>query len=336
MLRHAAALALALLTACPSFAQRAAVGIPGAPAEGNPLEITVHVLFANERPAGEHITVLLESPTGGTMTQATTDHDGKAMFKSIPPGLYRIRVRDFSIEETVTGILDLQYERTHHEYIRVQPSRANTAGDATPPAAPDPAALIPEKARKEFDKANRALAAGDREKAIEHFRRATDLYPRFAVAHNNLAALYIKSKDFARAHDALDQALKADPDLPLTNANLIRLAMLERNFTDATLRAEKALAKYPNSPEFLLLMCEAHFFSGKFDQALIYARRVYTTPHQNFELAHILAGRALEAQNRTQEAKLEYTGLLQESPSAPEAAEASKSLARLAGATKPQ
>ncbi len=336
MTRHAAPLALLVMLITPvSFAQRSVpVGRPGDPEAK--IEIIVHVLFTNETHAGEHITVLLESPGGGAMAQAFTNSEGKAAFTNVRPGQYVIRVRDQTIKETATRVLNLEYERTHHEFIRAEPRDSRDASFSTPPPAPAAVVKIPDKARKEFEKGNSALSAGDTQKARQHYEKAVQLYPQFAMAYNNLAALYLKSKDFTRAREALNNALKADPDLAFTKANLIRLALLERNFPEATRLADQALTQEPNSPEFLFLMCQAQFFSGNFDQALVYARKVCANPHQEFEMAHILAGRALEAQHRAEEARAEYGRLVQESPSAPEAAEAGRSLARLASATKQQ
>ncbi len=112
------------------------------------LEITVHVIYPNDHHAGEHITVLLEAPTGGVIAEAFTNSEGKAIFANVRPGLYVIRVRDQSIEETATGILNLENERKHHEYIRAEPRDGSNAS-LSPPAAKG---KIPGKAQREFDK----------------------------------------------------------------------------------------------------------------------------------------------------------------------------------------
>ncbi len=66
-----------------------------------------------------------------------------------------------------------------------------------------------------------------------------------------------------------------------------------------------------------------------YDKALMYARRVHELDHQNFGMAHIVAGRALEAQNHPNEAKVEYEILLKENPAPQVASQARQSLARL-------
>ncbi len=333
MIRHAVPAMVLVLITCLSFAQRSVQ--VGRPEDGDAnIEIVVHVIFPNDRHAGEHITVLLEAPGGGAMAQAFTNSEGKAVFTNVRPGQYIIRVRDQSIKETATGILQLIFERTHHEYIRAEPANSAGGNETSQPPKRAVKVKIPDKAQKEFDKGYKAFSAGDTGRAMQHYQKAIELYPGFAVAYNNMAALYLKSKDFSRAREALNRALQADPDLALTKENLIRVALQERNFPEAIRSAKKALTDEPTRPEFLFLMCKAQSLAGNYDEALVYARKVYAGPHQEFELAHLAAGRALEAKHRFEEARAEYAKLLQESPSAPEAAEAKKSLARLGGAAK--
>lgn len=334
MTRRAVSLLVLLLTACLLFAQRG---------QRNPMEplrpdgddhsdkqLVVHVTYMNEKSAGEHIDVLLQSAQGGTVAEAFTDNEGKVVFQGVRPGTYSIRVRGLTIKEMVTNVFTLDsFERAHHEYVRAMADSGLET--ESKPAAVSAVELekVPENARKEFEEGNKALSQGDRENAIEHLQKATSLYPKFVMAYNNLAAAYMKTRDFDHAREALNEALQADPERSFTKANLVRLALLEHKYADAIPQIEKALAKEPKNTEFLFLMCEAQFFSGNHNQAVAYARKVYAGTHDGFELSHIFAGRALEAQKRPDEARGEYALLLRESPASSEAAEASRSLARL-------
>jgi Flp pilus assembly protein TadD len=332
---------LLVLTSCLAFAQRSRNPMePMRPDgdEGADKELVVHVVFANDRSAGEQIDVLLQSPQGGTVAESFTNNEGKATFQGIRPGTYIVRVRGIDIKDKVTDVFAIEsFERSHHHYVETQPLEAGNVNEPTQGTA-TAAELerVPENARKEFEQGNQALAAGDRGDAIEHLQKATALYPKFVIAYNNLAAAYMKTRDFNHAREALDEALRVDPERPLTKANLVRLVLLDHKYADAIALLEKELAKNAKNPEFLFLMCEAQFFSGDYDQALLYARKVCALGHRNFEMAHIFAGRALEAQKRPDEARIEYAALLQESPAAPEAAEASRSLVRLDSVAKTQ
>ena len=67
-----------------------------------------------------------------------------------------------------------------------------------------------------------------------------------------------------------------------------------------------------------------------FAAALADAQRVNALPqHATFGIAHYVAARALEAQQRAPEAAQEYEIFLQESPAAPQAEVAREALERL-------
>lgn len=331
--RIATPILVVVLAACFSLAQRSRNPMEPMRPDGDDTsdkQLIVYITYPGEKPAGEHIDVLLQSAQGGTVAEIFTNNEGKATFQGVRPGTYVIRIRGIDIKETVTDVFTIDsFERSHHEYVRAVPLGAEGANESKLGAlSVTELQAVPENARKEFEKGNEALAHGDHVNAIEHLRKAASLYPKFVRAYNNLAAAYMKTRDFSHAHEALDEALQADSENPLTKANLIRLALLEHKYTEAIPMVQSALAKDPNNGEFLFLMCEAQFFSGKYGRALIFARKAYNTP-QHSEMAHIFAGRSLEAMYRHDEARAEYSGLLQESPGAPEAAEASRSLTRL-------
>lgn len=71
--------------------------------------------------------------------------------------------------------------------------------------------------REQFDRgvqlaqqAERVLARGDSDRAIELFTQATAAYPDLAPAWNNLGILLMHRKDYALAEDAFNAAARAD------------------------------------------------------------------------------------------------------------------------------
>lgn len=340
-------LGVLLVTASVCIAQRTGGTSPGTGNRGNnnsggfgnatgntssaarSIELVIHIVLPNDHPAGENIEVELDAAAGGRITEYFTNPEGVVTFRGIAPGSYIIRVRGADIKDTDSDMLHLDsFERDRHEFVHVQPRELATAVGSTQGSVSAAVLNTPEKARKEFDKGNDARAKGDVRKALEHYEKAVELYPKYAMAYNNLGATYMPN-DPGHARDAWNKALEADPSLAPANANMARLKLLEHNFAEAIPPLEKALATQPTNTEYLFLMSEAQFLSRHFDQALVYARKVYASEHKKFELAHIIAARALEAQNRPDQARIEYEVLLKESPAAQEAAEAHKGLARL-------
>ena len=65
-------------------------------------------------------------------------------------------------------------------------------------------------ARKEFVRADSAIRRGEDRKAIDHLRKAVELSPDYAEAHNNLGVRYLVAGEFAQARTHLERALALD------------------------------------------------------------------------------------------------------------------------------
>ncbi|MDM9560677.1 tetratricopeptide repeat protein [Bordetella petrii] len=82
----------------------------------------------------------------------------------------------------------------------------------------------------------RALAAlGRTAEAIDLYTEMTVRFPELPEPWNNLAALHAQQGDLDRAHDALQMALRANPDYPAARANMadIQLMMALRTYRKA-------------------------------------------------------------------------------------------------------
>lgn len=298
--------------------------------------LMVHVVFENEHPAGQSILVQLEAAAGGIVSSKFTDAEGQVTFPGIAPGSYIVRIKGGDVQDTATDVLNLD-SFDHTEFIHVRPVANEKTAVGSKEGSVSAATLnIPDKARKQFDKGNEALAKGENQKAIDYYLKAVELYPKYAMAFNNLGAAYMKSDDKIHAREAWGKALEADANLGTANLNVARLDMIEDNFKDAILPLEKALAVQPTNPQILLFMSEAQYMTGHLDDALLYARKVHAVEHQKFEMAHIIAGRVLESQNHPDQARVEYELLLKEDSKAPEATEARQSIARIDSVAKKQ
>jgi tetratricopeptide (TPR) repeat protein len=109
---------------------------------------------------------------------------------------------------------------------------------------------IPERARREYEQAEKKLARREVEEAVTHLNRAVELAPQFAVAWNHLGTIAYQTRDYSRAETCFLKALDADPDFfqPLVNLGgaLISLRKfdeaLQYNLYAALTRPTDALA----------------------------------------------------------------------------------------------
>lgn len=302
----------------------------GAASNGsNAGHLQVHVVLDNGQPADQtQFHVELANGGGVPIGTAYTDTMGRASFDGLGGGTYTLRVSSPETEDTIVTFDMNGFESMHIEDVSVRARPGNPMG--SPQGTVSAHELnIPDKARKEFDKGNAAVQHKDLESAREHFSRALESDPKFAAAGNNLGAICLQLKDYACARQALEQAVEADGHSGQALANLARLRMMEQNYTDAESLFHRSLALEPGNPATMTLMAETELVLHKFPDALEYARKVSEENLRGYELVHLIAGEALEAENKPQEAAAEYEQFLREAPDHPEAPRVEQALARL-------
>ncbi len=70
----------------------------------------------------------------------------------------------------------------------------------------------------------------------------------------------------------------------------------------------------PSNAGTMTLLAQAQLLNKHFDAAVATAHSVHAMPHQNFALVHYIAARALERENRLQDALAELQVFLTEEP----------------------
>lgn len=86
-----------------------------------------------------------------------------------------------------------------------------------------------------FQHARALTALGRTSEAVSLYTEMTTQFPELPEPWNNLAALYAQQGELDRAHDALEMALRADPNYPAARANMgdIQLMMALRTYRNA-------------------------------------------------------------------------------------------------------
>jgi len=194
---------------------------------------------------------------------------------------------------------------------------------------------IPERARREYEEAEKRLTSRDVEGAVAHFERAAGLAPQFSEAWNHLGTIAYQARDYTRAESCFRKALEADPGAfqPLVNLGgvLINLSKFEQalqyNSYAALTRPNDALA---NSQ-----LGMSYFYLDKLELA-----RKYLTAAKRLDPAHfshpqlMLAEIGLRRQDRAAAAG-ELEEFLQYHPDSPEAGRIKEKLAQLRAVPDP-
>jgi tetratricopeptide (TPR) repeat protein len=140
------------------------------------------------------------------------------------------------------------------------------------------------------------------DEAIVHFKQAILIDPKFVAARNNLAAIYLRAANPEPAIAQLEEAVKIDPHHPILFKNLTVGYIMIHNFEAAervarvTLGLDRTGSRAPMLLGFVLVNRQ------KFNEE---ALQCFERAHDEYPLAHLLAGRVLIAQGNSEKAKSE-------------------------------
>jgi tetratricopeptide (TPR) repeat protein len=195
--------------------------------------------------------------SGGTVRLETEDHQlvaeqpvssgGDFYILHLPKRLYLLTLTAEGFE-TYQQEIDLgegasQYNMT----FTLTPARKIQA-KSSPPALSD--AQAPKEARREYEKAEKALAARKLGEAREHLAKAVEQYPCYARAQTDLGMVFSLQQDYTEAEAALRKSLACDPGYVDASAELGQLLNAEKRFSEALPVLEQGVRISPGSWQF--------------------------------------------------------------------------------------
>ena len=280
--------------------------------------VRVHVVYPNDRGAGLHLRVQLMSSSGSTpVSENFTNDQGVTEFVRVPVGDYHVLVTGDGIGEADSGPFEVDRRKMSQTlYITVHNLKEVNSNPVTRSALSVAAVdlNVPDTARREFDKATKAMAEQNWTKAQQLLSRAISIYPQYAPAYNNLGVVYGHLNDAVHEREALEKAMGLNEHFAPAFVNLAKLCLRERNSTQAETLLESASRVEPSNAETLTLLAEAQLLNKHFDAAITIAHNVHVMPHEHLAVVHYVAARALEHENRLAEALAELQIFLTEEP----------------------
>jgi eukaryotic-like serine/threonine-protein kinase len=139
----------------------------------------------------------------------------------------------------------------------------------------------------------RTLSRDDCDSAIEHFERAIQLDPNFALAHDGLGACYVNrvfkgfggAEDYERAEAAFKKALAIDPNIVEARMLMVFVYLWRGEKQKARDEVNRARNEAPNEPVVHFVKAMLHRLDGEYGRALrSYDRLVRLDP-----AAHVVA-----------------------------------------------
>jgi tetratricopeptide (TPR) repeat protein len=280
--------------------------------------VRVHVEYPDNHAAGMHLRVQLMSGSGSTpVAENFTTDQGTAEFTRVPVGDYHVVVSGEGIATVDSGPFEVDRRKLSQSLFVTVHSSNESDSKHVAAGSPSVAAVdlnVPDAARREFDKATKAIADQDWTKALELLNRAIAVYPQYAPAYNNLGVVYGHMNDGAHEREALEKAITLNDHFAPAYVNFAKLCLKERNPGQAEYLLESASRLEPGNAETMTLLAEAQLLNKNYDAAIASARSAHALPHRNLAVVHYIAARALEHENRLPDALAQLQIFLTEEP----------------------
>jgi tetratricopeptide (TPR) repeat protein len=151
-------------------------------------------------------------------------------------------------------------------------------------------------------------------KALQGLNRVISISPKYSLAYNNLGVVYSRMNDPAHEREALEKAIHLNDRLVPAYVNLAKLCIKERNSDQAETLLERASSLEPTNAENLTLLAEAQLLNKHYDAAIASTHNLHVMAHEHPAVVHYIAARALEHENRLQDALAELQIFLKEEP----------------------
>jgi len=122
----------------------------------------------------------------------------------------------------------------------------------------------------------------------KEFRRALELNPKYATAHQWYAQLLAQIKRFDEAQSEVRRAVEADPLSPVISFNIGWQLILARRYDEAIKEAEHTVAMYPDFKLAASGVCWAVYNKGGADQAIAACRNAHEAFPDGFNTGYLI------------------------------------------------
>jgi tetratricopeptide (TPR) repeat protein len=148
--------------------------------------------------------------------------------------------------------------------------------------------LVPNDARKEFEKGDKDAHNNHIDSATQHMEKAVTQYDKYAAAWNELGSLYATSRATEKARQAFQKSIEADPHYIPPYLGLAQLELQNNEFEPAVETAGKALDLDPSIGVANFIQAIGNLKLNRLDAAEKSAQMAEKVPHENISDLHAL------------------------------------------------
>lgn len=282
-----------------------------------------------------NVTVTLQNHAGAQIDQDITKNDGRYQFAGVVAGTYYISVKAADpglqqllqkIELINTGVSVTNYSKERFDF-----SLKRTAASERPPVVGTVfAQAVPPEAQKEYLSALASISKGEREAAIAKLNRATEIFPTYFLAQQQLGLLYIDIEKDQQAINPLTKSLEINPRSTQSHLGLGMAYVNLHRPKDAIKELNQALALDRREFRSYLYLGMALIDTGKLDEAEKSLKEAYSIGGPNqARTAHLYLASIYSTRKEYQKAIDELETYLHENPKAPNASKIQEAITKM-------
>jgi tetratricopeptide (TPR) repeat protein len=211
-----------------------------------------------------------------------TDAEGRFNFVNVLPGSYTISATSLGYDSNA-----VEFDSTMPGPFEIELARTSKQAQHGSPVVSVREYMLPETARKEFDRAQREIKRQDCAKAIEHLENGLRLVEQ-ASALNDLGNCYRKLGKFDSAEAAFRHAVELSDSVYIA-LNLAEVYTAQKRFKEAKAALDLALTRTPVNGDAYYGLALAYFSEERFEEAEAAALQAHIRPHRIADVHLLLA-----------------------------------------------
>lgn len=282
--------------------------------------VTGSVRAIDNRPIPNARVDLRSTDHSSVLGSTRTNELGSFELHNVPPGQYEI-VATIGISEARERVtvseMDAQIT------LRVSTAAQEAGSSETTVSVAE--YKVPDKARKEFEKAEKLMRESKLKESRERVEKALSIYPRYANALTLRGILKLSDNQAEEGLKDLDDAIKADPSYGMAYTAMGAAYNHLGKYNDAVRVLERGAALQPDAWQVYFELAKSNLGLGDYKTALKNATRAREMTAE-YPPIHLVKAHALLGLRQYPDAVSELESYLSREPNSPNSASAREAL----------
>jgi tetratricopeptide (TPR) repeat protein len=249
-----------------------------------------------------------------------TDSGGMFHFEAVAPDSYSIWVTH---EDYAPAVVDIERMQMASR-ISIELTRPNPVKTPVEPVLSAKRFMIPENARKEFERGQKEVQRRNWDKAITHLEAGLGIYSQDASALNSLGNSYRRLNQLDKAEDAFRRSI-ALSDSVYVRMNLAEVLTAQGRSDEAEFVLNEFIRKTPENGDAYYGLAAMYFNAGKLQEAESIAVQGENYAHRIADI-HLLLAKIYSRQQKSDKVTQELKAYMKEAPNTPESKKIEKLL----------